>query len=471
MSFRKMLFIPLLLLLQMLALPVIASDLLEVYAWARNSDLQYQAALSRYKAELMVRGISTAGLKPQLGYSYRWKRNEYESDAQVITFGEADFRSIGRCEDFTCLRNEIFGLQFKDTEAKYTSRESALTLTQSIYDSKHISARAKGKVTVTKASAEMLGAEKDLLVRVVETYLDVLRAVDDKLYALQQLESIEDQKKLAVKRFELGVGKETEVFDTQAAYDTQVTVYELAKVQHYISLQNLSNITGVEMSVVFPVSENMPVEVPSPIQADHWIKLAMQKNDAIKVAEAGEKMANLELREKNYNRMPVVNFAATYVETDLDGGQGFSPASKTKAYGVEILLPLYQGGAISASSKQAAYRLESAKQNRLSQRMQIRTGIINLLLMIKTDVKRYYLGRKGLESSARAYEATSNAYKNGASNLMDLFQAEKNYYQAKKDLSTSRYDYVLNVFKLHQLTGTLSLKELRDFNAWFQPHF
>lgn len=446
-----------------------ASDLIELYQWAIKNDLQYQSALSRYKADVLAEDIGKAGVRPHLGYSYRWKKNEYESDTKVLSFnGKANFDFI-RCEDFTCLRDRLLGLEYKDTHAKYTSTESALTLTQSIYDARNISARSKGKVAATKATAEMAAADKDLVVRVVEAYLDVLRAADEKLYTFQQMESIGSQKELAAKRFELGVGKETEVYDTQAAYDMQVTVHEMAKAQHYIALRQLSNITGVEISVVYPVSENMPVEIPYPNEADHWVNLAMNQNDAIQIAEAGEQMANLEMREKKYAHLPIVNFAATYVETELDGGQGFSPAATTKAYGIEVMLPLYQGGAVTAASKQAAYRFESAKQSQLNQKLQIKTGVINLLLIIKTDVKRYYMGLKGVESSTKAYEVTSEAYKNGSGSLLDLFQAEKNFYQARRDLSSSRYDYLLDIFKLYQLTGTLSLKQLRDYNAWFHP--
>ena len=48
---------------------------------------------------------------------------------------------------------------------------------------------------------------------------------------------------------------------------------------------------------------------------------------------------------------------------------------------------------------------------------------------------------------------------------MGYFQSQKNYFQARKDLASARYDYILNVFKLLQLTGTLSKTDLNDYNV------
>lgn len=468
MFYGKLLF-PLLLLVSLLFPAARAADLLEAYGWAHKNDHKYQSALLRYQSDSLASKLASASTLPQIGYSYRWKKNEYESDTKSLSYtGELslDFRN---CEDWTCVRDKLFGLQYKDTHNKYTSRESALTLTQTIYDTRRYAERFKSEVAVEKATIEIEGAEQDLVVRLVEAYLDVLRAQDDKDFARQQLDSIDAQKKFAEKRYELGVGKETEVYDAQSAYDAQLTVFELSRAQHFIKLRKLSAITGVEMATVFPVSDQMPVETPLPGDADHWVGLALQRNAAIRLAETAEKMASYERFEKRYTHLPTLNFAAAYVETDLQGGQGFSPAATSKAYGLEFHLPLYQGGAVSTASKQSAFRLEEAKEQLLSQRQQVEMAVVNLLLLIKTDVKRYQATSLTVASSRKAYEVRSRAYREGGGSLPELFQAEKNHFQARKELSSVRYDYLLNLFRLYQMTGTLSPKELTFYNAWFQP--
>ena len=421
----------------------------------------------------MAEDIGRARSLPQLNYNYRWMRNEYESNQPTVNFtgtSSINFESCANASDqLACLIQGLLGVEIGTQSSTYTSTESSLTLSQVIYDPDVGADRNKGRARAVQAAAEMAAAEKELMVRVLDAYLDVLGAEDEARLALQQLESIAAQQMLAQRRYELGVGRETEVYDAQAAYDMQVMAYETARAQHFVALHKLSQITGVQIEGVQRVSPRMPVELPYPDNVEEWVEKAMQRNDSIKAAEAVARISVYEMRRHRAARFPRVNLAANYHERELRGGQGFTPASETTSVGVDIHLPLYRGGAISAGKRQAAYREMEASDKVNLQRNNVQTAMVSALLMTRNEVERFQARQRAVNSSRKSLEITERSYTEGGSTLLDLLQVQKNYYEARQQLSRARYDYIRRMFEIKQLAGILSMDDIRQYNAWFQP--
>lgn len=451
-----------------------SSDLLQVYQWAKNHDLQYKAAQSRFEADVLNKQLGLARSLPQLSYNYRWMRNDYDSNQSTINFtGQSviKFRECANDPDVLgCLVQGLLGVEINNAKSRFTSSESNLTLTQVIFDPDVSSERAIGRAIAIKAAAEMSIAEKSLIMRVLEAYLEVLRAADDSQLAQQQLQSIADQQKITQRRFELGVGKETEVYDAQAAYDVQSMAYEATRTRHYVAVYKLSQMTGVAISEIQPLSENILVEMPEPYDMQSWVQQALEHNDGIKVAEATERVAHYEVQKHKLNRLPRVMAAANYNERELKGGQGFQPASSSTAFGIDVRLPLYHGGALYNAKKQAAYQEIEAQDTLSMQRERIETAVVSSLLLIKNEVERYYARRRAAESAMRSLAITQRSYEDGGSSLLDLFQVQKNYYESRTHLAHARYDYIQRMFELKQLAGSLNVNDIREVNAWFQHY-
>lgn len=448
------------------------SDLLQVYEWAKTQDLQYKAAVARFESEALSKQIGLARSLPQVNYSYRWMRNDYESNQQTVNLtGKSviKFQECGQSADvLSCLVQGLLGVEISTANSTYTSQESNLTLTQVLFDPDVNAERAKGRAIAVKAAAEMAMAERDLIMRVVNAYFEVLRANDDAALAFQQLQSIGEQQQLVQRRFDLGVGKETEVYDAQAAYDVQVMAYEAMRTRQFVALYTLSQMTGIEITEVNSLSPALIVEMPEPNDIQTWVNTALEHNDMIKVAEALESVSFHEMRRHNLNNLPRVMFAANYNERELKGGQGFQPASTSAAFGVEIRVPLYTGGAIHNARKQAAYRETEARDNVAMQKNRVETAMVSNMLMMKNEVERFYARKRAADSAGRSLEITQRSYAEGGSSLLDLFQVQKNYFEAQQQLSHARYDYIKRMFELKQLAGTLSVNDVRDYNAWFE---
>jgi outer membrane protein len=67
-----------------------------------------------------------------------------------------------------------------------------------------------------------------------------------------------------------------------------------------------------------------------------------------------------------------------------------------------------------------------------------------------------------------ALEAKTQGFAAGINTNLDVLDATRDLYRAKRDLSSARYDYLLNLLRLKQAAGTLSESDVSQINGWLR---
>jgi outer membrane protein len=73
--------------------------------------------------------------------------------------------------------------------------------------------------------------------------------------------------------------------------------------------------------------------------------------------------------------------------------------------------------------------------------------------------------RRAVESNTTALNATESGYEAGTRTAVDVLESRRLWIQARTDYSRSRYDYMINVLKLQQAAGILSVQSLNRLNS------
>ena len=68
-------------------------------------------------------------------------------------------------------------------------------------------------------------------------------------------------------------------------------------------------------------------------------------------------------------------------------------------------------------------------------------------------------------SAQSALEATEAGFDVGTRTIVDVLDSTRRLYDANKNLSDARYNYILSVLQLRQAVGTLSEQDIVDVNA------
>ena len=314
-----------------------ADDLVSVYQLALDSDPQYQAALEAHQAALEVIPQSRAALLPNIGITGDVSRNRF------------DPRNNG---DTSYSTNQTYSIGLR--QALY-QRESFLQLEQA--DNR-----------VVQADAQLIAAQQDLLLRVATRYFLVLGAQDNVAFVEADKQAIARTLDQAQQRFEVGLAAITDTLEAQARYDIAVSDAINAERLLDDTREALRELTG-ELPVAPEVLKvEIPLQTPEPVDQDAWVTAALEQNPLVLAARAATEVAKQEIQIQNSGHYPSLDVVADYSYVDTEFGGVTSLERNDSAIGLQLSLPLYEGGLVSSQTRQSRYQYNQAREEQEQQR-------------------------------------------------------------------------------------------------------
>ncbi|MEY3043034.1 MAG: hypothetical protein RLZZ174_2116, partial [Pseudomonadota bacterium] len=331
-----------------------------VYELALNNDPMLAMAEASYRVGLEQRKIARAALLPQANITYT------ESDAYSKSRGQF---AIGTfiVENATNSGQDADG---------YTA-----SLTQPLFDLNAWFTFRNGSELTKQAEATFKQAQQDLIVRVSQAYFTVLRAAANLSAAQAQEAALKAQLEQVQQRFDVGLVAITDVYDAQAAFDTAVAdrlAFDAAK---SVALEALSVLTGQNHAALWPLKDSFPVVDPTPGSVDEWLDFAHQYNVDLQVAELGKDAALAGARAAASAHLPRVSLAfqrsVNNSETDqynlVDDSAVVVPRDTDQdSIALNVTMPLFAGGRLSAQRRQAYARFDAQAMNLEGTRRQVR---------------------------------------------------------------------------------------------------
>ena len=325
--------------------------------------------------------------------------------------------------------------------------------------------------SVKAAEYDLAAQEQDLIVRVVQAYLNILRAQDRLDTTNAEITAVKRQLEQVQQRFDVGLVAITDVLESQAAYDNAVVRGIQAEGDYAITYETLSTLTGQSYDALNRLSDALPIVNPDPFDEETWVSAAMSTNHGINSASAQLTAARRDIRAKQAGHLPTVDATVTQAQT-VTGGQNFFGTDTTEQtiYGLQLTVPLYTGGLTRSRARQANATAERAQELLLSQQLNVTRDTRNLYKSVTTDVIRVRARLKAIRSAQSALEATQTGYEVGTRNIVDVLQAQQRLYSSQFDYADSRYNYLLNLMRLKQVAGTLDAEDLKELNSFMDPN-
>ena len=183
-----------------------ATDLLQAYDLARQSDPQLSAAEAQKNAQGEGVVQSRSALLPQIS-----------ADA-TLSDSSNDRTSIGSSPDPDNPGQVIFGPNAGASDTR--SRDVGLNIRQSIYDHSNYTRLGASKARAKAASADLDAAEDNLTIRLADAYFNVLTGIETLASSRAEERSVKRQLDQADKRLEVGLAPITDVHEARARYDS-----------------------------------------------------------------------------------------------------------------------------------------------------------------------------------------------------------------------------------------------------------
>ena len=440
------------------AVDAFAANVADVYQAAVENDPVLGAAKQDYAARGELVPQTRAGLLPSisLNASTAYDRLEYPNGQFIDTnpaspsFGQ--IRGINGQEFNTHSWQAQLVQPLIDVAAYYTYKSATALKAQ--------------------AKQDYAASEQNLIVRTVAAYLEVLRSQAALDSTNAEEAAVKRQQEQVQQRFDVGLVAITDVLDATAAYDNVVVRRIQAERDQGIQFETLYTLTGASYAEVDQISTNLPIVNPTSVDENEWVAIALANNPNVLASREAQVAAERDLRARQAGHLPTVDAIASYNENinhyqQLAGGQGFlGDETNTRVYGLQLQLPIYQGGYTQSKVREARARLLQSGELLRNNEWIVSRDTRNLLRAVTTDVIRVQARIKSIKSSESALEATQTGYEVGTRNIVDVLQAQQRLYLSQFDYADSRYNYVRDLLLLKQSAGTLSREDVDKLNAY-----
>lgn len=416
-----------------------AADLLTVYEVAARHNPTLAAAAATLKATRESRPQAYASLLPNINFG--------------ASLGRSRFKNTDPSQDATYSTDKL----------------ASINLVQPLFRYDRWIALKKADSTIAAAEADYAAAQQTLMVDVAERYFAVLDAQDNLEFAQAEKSAIGRQLDQAKQRFEVGLIAITDVKAAQARYDIAVSQEIRAVSELEGSSDALSELTGEYFDDIALLRADLKLSRPEPDSSEHWIDQAKQQNLQVLSAQATSEAARQEMRRQRAGHLPTLDLNASARYQDVNFG-GIAPIKRQDSQiGIQLNIPLYQGGATSSLTRQARSRFEEATQ-RLQQAVRsAELATRNAWRGIRTDIAQVNALSESLESTRVAVEAEEAGFEVGTRTIVDVLNAQREHYLARLNYARARSLYVVDQLRLKRATGILSHDDIVEVNRALKP--
>ncbi|AMK30086.1 Outer membrane protein tolC precursor [Pseudomonas putida] len=417
----------------------------QVYEQALRRDPTYLAAFKAREAGQEYRAIGRAGLLPSLSYSYNKGRN----DSEVRYLGD----SRRQKEDRT-----------------YNSMGSTFILQQPLFDYEAYSSYRKGVAQALFADESFRDQSQQLLVRVMTSYTQALFAQDQIAISVASKQAYRQQFQQDQRLFDAGEGTRTDILEAQARYELADAEEIKARNEQDAALRELGALIGepaVRVEDLAPLRLGFALPVVDPSGYEAWQERALANNPQLASSRQALEVARYEVERNRAGHLPKVTAFATSRRQESDSGNTYNQRYDTNTVGIEVSVPIFAGGGVLASTRQASRHLEQAEYELDGN---TRSALIEL--------RKQYNACESGASRLRAYEralvaaealvvSTRKSVQGGERVNLDVLNAEQQLATTRRDLAQARYDYLLAWIKLHYQAGVLSETQLARVDEAF----
>ena len=403
------------------------TTLLQVFERALEGDSEFLAAGAGNRAAQELRPQARAGLLPSasLGFDVSW--NEYR-----------------RIQGF-----ETYGI--------------VLSIAQPVYRRDRRIAIEQADSRIAQADALYAAARQDLMVRVSRRYFDVLEAEDELNFALATLEAFEQQLMQSQQRFEVGLTAITDVEEAKAGFDLARAQRIAAENALDTAREALRETSGEYHEALAPLGE-MPLVTPEPMDIDKWTETALAQNLRLLAAGHDTKTARREIERTRAGHSPTLDAVGSHRREDRNS-RGMTVSSSV---GLRLDLPLYTGGSVLSRTRESRHRYQQALDVLEGERRRAQRETRDAYLGINSGISRVTALEQAVRSSEAAAGAVEAGFQVGTRTSVDVLNAQRDLFRARRDLAGARYNYIRNVLRLKRAAGTLSEDDLRQISAWLE---
>lgn len=334
------------------------------------------------------------------------------------------------------------------------SFSTGINYSQTLFDNYKTDAEIEQARAGTEVAKYALrNAEQNVLLAVVQAYYAVIRDTqlvqlrsDNMAFFDAQVSSSED-------RLRLGEGTKIDVSQAKTRQVAAVALYRSAIASLQTSQASYERWVGHKpknLSSDFNFGKSLPTSIDGAIaSAQERHPALLSARAAIRVAQAGSDAASAAFGP-TLSLIGAIDATTGYTTQQ---GYGSSVGGSAK---LSLSIPIYSGGALSASLRKANIQQIQSEVDALSARDEIKESVISAWSTLQNSTSQIDSAQAAVSSSQLVVEGTIQERDVGQKTTLDVLNAQAELTTARESLITARSTKMIAAFSLLAASGKLS---------------
>ena len=425
---------------------VMSMDLLKAYEAAKLQDATILAARATAQAGRENLPQALAQLLPNISASVGYNQN-----------------------NLTSTTPNFLGVE-QTTKTDYPSQSQTLTLRQPLYRPFLKAQYQQAGARVDDANALLNQEEQTLVVRVVGAYFEAMLTHEQLDLVLARRKAYTTQLDVARKSFAAGSGTRTDIDAAQAQLDLNAAEEIEARQNMVFTLRQL------EILVNQPIKQLSTLNVsklqrlgPQPNNLPDWIARAEQNSPQITSLKAQLEVARLEVDKNQSGHFPTLDAIAQLSRSQSENVSNTQNRYNNASVGLQLSVPLFAGGAVSSSIRQALAARDRAEQLLEAGRRDLGLRVHKEFRGLTENIPKINALEQALRSADQLVLSSSKSFQGGSRTVVDVLNAEQQRTVVLRDLAQARYVYLMSNIRLLALVGAADAEAVRSTNQVLQP--
>ncbi|PPD55415.1 MAG: type I secretion protein TolC [Methylotenera sp.] len=359
-----------------------------------------------------------------------------------------------------------------DQSERFNTLSYGVNINQPLYRKQNSVQYQASQLQVSAADLQLQQEHQDLIMKSAQAYFDVLLAQDKLTLYQAQKAAIESQLAQAHANFRNGVSTITDVDEAQAKFDVVQSQAIAANIELENKKQAVELLTGQFPSHFYGVKSSLPLSLPVPLnqvssqsqsqtQLTLWLQQAQQNNLTIQLKKLDYELSAKSVELNQAGHLPTLDAVANYTRTNANGGiNGYGNDLNNTTVGLQMQIPLYQGGAVSSKVREAVANQQKAQEEVQAATRKVVLETKQAYLEITSNIAQAAANQQTLHSAQSQLASTNKSFKLGIRTNVDVLNAQQQVFNAKRELLQTHYSYLLGLLKLKYHSGLLNEQDL-----------
>lgn len=309
----------------------------------------------------------------------------------------------------------------------------------------------------------------DLLDRLATAYLQVVLAREAAAVLQAQVQTLQTQLAQSRQRMARGEGTRVQVAQNEALLEVASSREKEAVDQVELAQRQLARLTGLPEGRpgLLPAEQGLPPLVPQTLQG--WQEIALAQSPLVQGRERAVQAARAAVQRQQAGHLPRLELVGSLSRNQNDSTSNVGQNTQVRSVGVQLTVPLFNGGGVEASVKQSEVRLQQAEEEWRDERLQLEVEVMRLFLAARNGGQKAEAQARAVSSTELAWQGARRALELGVGTQAEVAETQAQHFLARRDLAQARVDELIARVRLRLRAGFTTEDVSRELDALLMP--